>query len=101
MCGQKRPWNDLDMNTSKLLHSEGLDLNATASEAEVAQGGCNAGVRQALDNPAGVHDTSRYSSRLFDRSRLVNLHSCFGLKVSCSLHRGTPDFIVMTSGLSC
>lgn len=57
MCGQKRPWTDLDMNTSKL--QTGLDLNAAASEAEVAQGGCNAGVPQALDNPAGLHDTSR------------------------------------------
>jgi len=50
MCGQKRPWNDLKVNTSKCRHSESLDLNATAGEVEVA------GVAHGLENPVAVHD---------------------------------------------
>lgn len=65
MCGQKRPRNDLKVNTSKLMHSESLDLNATAGEIE--GGSNNAGVAHGLESPVGVHDTpgiSRYSPRL-------------------------------------
>ncbi|KAG0605292.1 hypothetical protein M758_9G046300 [Ceratodon purpureus] len=54
MCGQKRPWYDLKVNTSKLMHSESLDLNAPAGEVEVAQGGC---VAQGHESPVEVHHT--------------------------------------------
>lgn len=53
ICGQKRPWNDLKVNTSKCMHSESLDLNATAAEVEVAH---DAGVAHGLESPVGVHD---------------------------------------------
>lgn len=61
ICGQKRPWYDLKVNTSKLMHSESLDLNAPAGEIEVAQGGCAV---QGHESPVRVHHTlgiTRYS----------------------------------------
>ncbi|XP_024398461.1 uncharacterized protein [Physcomitrium patens] len=58
ICGQKRPWYDLNENTSKSMHSEGLDLNAPVGKVEAVQSGCYASLSQGHESTAGIHHTA-------------------------------------------